>query len=476
MAIEQNIATGNQNISVFAKPEAGMTESVKISGTEQVMLDFSPADLGKISVNTEGALTITFKDGASLVIEDYAATLASEQPPTVQLAGGEVIDLSVLVSSLSSSVSYDPDVAAAEMNAIAPAAGEDAAKEESEVIAPQQQVAEAQTEGLDAQGTLDPTQLGYQAPAPEAQGVIQKPGAGETVTLALESGKSYTLGFGIDAPQDAGVVGNNLVITFGDGGQIIIPNYSLVADSAELQLPDGSPVKVSDFPSMVSLAAQLTEVEPAAGDAPGGGSNTGFGFQTPYQSSDFQGLEDIGPINPTALQYRAPDREYLGELPPNPETVTLVDGAELVDETGLAAGTQSVSDTLNATFTSGSGTFAATGAATVTSSVPLTSEGQPVTVTLTGDTYTGTTPGGAVVFTLVLDPATGDYTFNLIGTLDHPDTTDPDDDITIDFGVTATGSGGGTADGFIKITVLDDGPVANDDFATFFKTRGQHDR
>src|SRR5690606_12285107 len=292
--------------------------------------------------------------------------------------------------------------------------------------------------------------------------------------IAMEAGKSYTIGFGIDAPQDAGVVNNNLVITFGDGAQIIIPNYSVVADSAELQLPDGSPVKVSDFPSMVSLATELAEIEPAAGDAPGGGSNTGFGFQTPYQSSDFRGLEDIGPINPTQLQYRAPDREYLDDLPPAtpPEVVTLVDGAELVDETGLAAGTQSVSDTLSATFSSGSGTFAATGAATVTSSVAQTSEGQPVTVTLAGDPYTGTTTGGTVVFTLVLDPATGDYTFNLIGTLDHPDTLDPDDDITIDFGVTATGSGGGTADGFITVTVLDDGPVANDDFATFFKTAG----
>ncbi|MBL1147707.1 MAG: type I secretion C-terminal target domain-containing protein [Pseudomonadota bacterium] len=470
MAIEQNIETGNQNVTVFGKPDAGMTASVEISGTERVLLDFPTTELSKVSVNTEGALSIGFKDGSSLIIEDYAATLGAENPPTVQISGGDVIDLSVLVSSLSSSVSYDQDVAAADMNEIAPAAGEEAAEktEESEVVASADQVANTDTQNLEAQGTVDPTQLGYQEPAPE---VIQKPGAGETVTISMDAGKSYTLGFGIDAPQDAGVINNNLVISFGDGAQIIIPNYSVVADATELQLPDGSPVKVSDFPSMVSLATQLTEIEPAAGDAAGGGGNTGFGFQTPYQSTDFNGLEDIGPINPTALDYRAPDREYQPPLQ-QAETVTLVDGAELVDETDLAAGTQSVSDSLNATFSSGSGTFAATGAATVTSSVPLTSEGQPVTVTLTGDTYTGTTAGGTTVFTLVLDPATGNYTFNLIGTLDHPDTLDPDDDITIDFGVTATGSGGGTADGFITVTVLDDGPVANDDFATFFKTAG----
>ncbi|TNE31432.1 MAG: hypothetical protein EP349_04000, partial [Alphaproteobacteria bacterium] len=93
MAIEQNIETGNQNVTIFGKPDAGMTASVEISGTERVLLDFPTAELSKVSVNTEGALTIGFKDGSSLVIEDYAATLGSENPPTIQISGGEVIDL-----------------------------------------------------------------------------------------------------------------------------------------------------------------------------------------------------------------------------------------------------------------------------------------------------------------------------------------------------------------------------------------------
>ncbi|TVQ82805.1 MAG: VWA domain-containing protein [Micavibrio sp.] len=477
--IHNSVHTESQKIAVFGKPESGTTIHSEIGGAEQVFLGFSPADIAKISVNTDGALQIGFKDGGTLAITDYAATLGGENPPNVQLTGGETVDLSMLMSSLSSAVTMEMSDAADEMSAIETAAGDTAVAEETTAeevkesdVVTEKSVADAQMETLDAQGVIDATDLAYQAPESETQEVIKKPGAGEKTVFQMESGKTYTLDFGIDAPSDAAVINNNLIISFGDGGQILIPNYGAVSDSSTLELPDGTPVKVSEFPSIISLATQLAQIEPAAGDAatPGGAQNTGFGFQTPFQSPSFNALDAIGPINPTELQYRAPDREYLGDLLPDPETVQLVDGANLVDETDLAGGAQTVADQVTANFSSGSGTFSATGESSVASSVPLTSGGTPVTIALTGDTYVGSA-GGTTIFTLELQ-SDGTYSFTLYGTLDHPDTTDPNDAILINFGVTASGSGGGSAQGFITITVLDDGPIANDDFNRFDRIDG----
>ncbi len=158
-------------------------------------------------------------------------------------------------------------------------------------------------------------------------------------------------------------------------------------------------------------------------------------------------------------------------------TITLVDaddipeigdGEQTVDETEL--GPLAVSGTVSADFgTDGPGTVAPTGAGSflVTGSVAggtLTSGGVPVTVTVSGDTYTGTA-GTETIFTLVVD-ANGDFTFNLIGTLDHADTTNPDDVIDLVFGVTGTDDDGDTDTGAITIHVKDDGPyIEEKDFS-----------
>ncbi|MCD8493873.1 MAG: hypothetical protein LRY39_00275 [Alphaproteobacteria bacterium] len=58
------------------------------------------------------------------------------------------------------------------------------------------------------------------------------------------------------------------------------------------------------------IAARLAQVEPAAGNnGPQGGSpqNTGLGFGSSFQSQGVISLSDVGPINPTALQYGLPE-------------------------------------------------------------------------------------------------------------------------------------------------------------------------
>ncbi len=139
-------------------------------------------------------------------------------------------------------------------------------------------------------------------------------------------------------------------------------------------------------------------------------------------------------------------------------------GAE-VDETNLANGAVTVSSTLTANFgvDNVGSSFGATGG--FTSAVPLTSNGAAVNVSFNGDTYTGTA-NGKTIFTLQVG-ANGSYTFKLTGVLDHPDATNPNDGIALNFGVKATDGDGDTATGTVTVNVLDDAPKANNDYNGF---------
>lgn len=94
----------------------------------------------------------------------------------------------------------------------------------------------------------------------------------------------------------------------------------------------------------------------------------------------------------------------------------------------------------------------------------LTSKGEPVSVTLNNNIFTGTA-GGRTVFTMTINPDQT-YTFTLNDTLDHADTSNPNDVITLDFGITATDSDGDMDMGYVTIDVSDDAPVAVNDTNT----------
>ena len=68
---------------------------------------------------------------------------------------------------------------------------------------------------------------------------------------------------------------------------------------------------------------------------------------------------------------------------------------------------------------------------------------------------------GEEIFRLTLNENTGEYTFTLVGTLDHGDETDHDDIIQLLFDVSATDSDGDTDTGTITVNVKDDGPYIN---------------
>ncbi len=102
----------------------------------------------------------------------------------------------------------------------------------------------------------------------------------------------------------------------------------------------------------------------------------------------------------------------------------------------------------------------------------LTSAGVPVDVAFDApsNTYTGTA-GAEDIFTLVVN-TDGSYIFTLQGVIDHPDTTDHNDFLPLEFGVTATDSDNDSADATITVRVFDDGLTANDDSIVFDENDG----
>ena len=152
----------------------------------------------------------------------------------------------------------------------------------------------------------------------------------------------------------------------------------------------------------------------------------------------------------------------------------IVDDKIKVDETNLAAGDIVVNDQVDANFFGDApGTFSAGGI--FTSAGFITSNGDRVNVTLSGNTYTGTTQtGGETVFSLAIN-SDGTYTFTQFEAIDHPDTNDHNDPLTLHFGVTATDSDGDSDLGYIRVTILDDGPIARDDFNEFNTADGGTD-
>jgi T1SS-143 domain-containing protein len=142
----------------------------------------------------------------------------------------------------------------------------------------------------------------------------------------------------------------------------------------------------------------------------------------------------------------------------------LVNAVEHVDETFL-----NITETGTVTVTyggdgpgtiAGTGTFASSGSKLAGA---LTHAGQPVTVAFNAgtNTYTGTA-GGVTVFTMAVQ-ANGNYTYQQFEQLDHADGSNPNDIITLTFGVKATDADGDVGTGSIVVNVKDDAPVANDD-------------
>ena len=144
------------------------------------------------------------------------------------------------------------------------------------------------------------------------------------------------------------------------------------------------------------------------------------------------------------------------------------DSSKAIDESNL--GPITVTGSVSTDYgTDGPGAVRPTGTSSFSSNGSklagaLTSQGQTISVTLTGDTYIGTA-GGRTVFTLKIN-TNGTYEFKLFDSLDHANASNPNDVINLVFGVTGTDADGDTDGGTITIAVADDAPVVVDDTRT----------
>ncbi|MGH1397621.1 MAG: DUF5801 repeats-in-toxin domain-containing protein, partial [Alphaproteobacteria bacterium] len=351
---------------------------------------------------------------------------------------------------------------------------------------------------------------------------IGKPGAGEALDVLVLPGQKYFFTFEEGDVQNFTQQGGDLVLSFEDGSTITLRNFGeattsdlpatvafsqildgsefvsfegvvdtvpadseleepqgdvreAVAEAQELVLNEAQDPSAEDLNAIEAaageevLAEELAQIEPAAGEvtgAAGSQGNSGFGFQSSFDAQGVVPLADVGPIDPTALSFSLPQVQT-NQLPiPDDQPEVLSPDPLSLDETNL--GPHSVSGTVVADFgNDGPGTITPEGTFSASGSLTggaLSSNGNAITVTATGNGYVGTINGGVdTVFDLVINPSTGAYTFTQYLPLDHADGANPDDIATLNFDVVATDDDGDQSFTTIQINVVDDAPTIADD-------------
>ncbi|MBU6234705.1 MAG: type I secretion C-terminal target domain-containing protein [Alphaproteobacteria bacterium] len=359
--------------------------------------------------------------------------------------------------------------------------------------------------GGDGQGAGGITNTGYTGPALTSHGVaVNVTLAGNTYTgtaggltiftMTVNSNGTYSFTQfdqldhpNANDPNDALNLTFGIRITDADGDTA---NATLTA----VVLDDG-PVAVNDsfLSSTATATGNIMANDQVGQDTPGAVYDVTFGGQTvvlPTNGSNVTISNAAGtlvinntgvftytpplPGQGTSFTYRLVD--FDGDksvVDANHGTVTVdTDGNPIIgdasvftDETTLVSGPAVTNGSVSfEVFGDGPGTVSAlntfvSGGSKLNGA--LTSNGVPVNVTLAGNTYTGTA-GGTTVFTLVVN-ANGTFTFTQFEQLDHANASDPNDIITLNFGVRGTDADGDTDDGIITVNVRDDAPAALDD-------------
>ncbi len=289
------------------KPQAG--QSVPVTLAEgQTSISWKAGDVQSMSLTEGGKLLVKFTDGGSVIIENFQELAAKGS--VLILADGTTLNMAELQTGLSSPAD---------------------AVQNAEVL-------------------------------------VGQPAAGETVEITLEAGQKYNFSFNDSAKESVVREAGALIITFDDGGKLVLKNFSDAMDASDpvqvsvggdiitlgefaeyLKLADAINDKMDDSQpamttvrqeeadavkiepaageqnpvsektsmkdvretsgtDMAALAEQLAGVEPAAGGQSGGnGGRGGAGFQSIVDSANINPLDAIGPIGPTALEFGLPE-------------------------------------------------------------------------------------------------------------------------------------------------------------------------
>jgi T1SS-143 domain-containing protein len=262
---------------------------------------------------------------------------------------------------------------------------------------------------------------------------------------------SLNASFGVDAPGNVvfGVNPSPAVLSNGDA-----ITYAVSGDGKTLTATAdaGGPDQRVAFTVVINNDGTYTFTLADALDHPLGGGENDLGLAFNVTATDNDGDSTGGVINVTV----------------NDDSPISTGGqAGTVEEDNLPGGIDE-----NAGFnltTSGSIgiNFGADGpgdVSTISGPVGLTSGGDPVTYSFDAATNTLTgSAGGNPVFTLSINPQTGQYSFTLAGPLDHPPSGGDEQALNLNFGFTATDFDGDPVNGNFTVAVRDDVPNANAD-------------
>ncbi len=441
-----------ENVIDYGQPEAGAVINEAIDSESSARLNYNLQDVSEIEIGDSGELIITFKDSGQLILADFEDF--NDAGNSLYFQDGTLIDPNFIASSNTS--------------------------------------------------------------------IVNKPDENGLNVVNLEEGKNYVCDFD---PANAALVevkDGQMVLTFADGSQVVLNNYSDVMAGdlpAELSVADGTVVTEEELLTQVtaveeieevlevaevveetegedsgervaniepatgeeSVAEALAQIEPAAGDS-GAPGNSGYGFNSATTPVSLDAPGAIGPLGPTALNYVAPqfvpeqlilNSTAVDDRPDiTPESVVLDETAFSTNpntgiSTPLVANGTVVVDFGN----DGPGTITGTGSTSLQNNfllVPeITSSGVTVDITFDSstNTYTGTA-GGVTVFTMVMDPISGDYTYTQLEPLDHNDPTNSNEPITISFQYAAEDADGDVETTAVQVSILDDAPIVTSQVAT----------
>jgi T1SS-143 domain-containing protein len=446
------------NNIILLKPNTGEVLSHTINSETSARLQFDSQEIAELSVGDVGQLIVTFTDDSQVVITNFSEF--AENGNFLYLEDGTLIDPSILTAA-----AISPQA----LNTIDTAAG----------------------------GTSSSDAI-----------TIAQPAANTTQEVALQSGQKYVCEFDPANAATVEVKDGQMVLTFADGSQVVINNYSEVMAGdlpAELTIADGTVIEpdsllveateaetieeileiaeestgeqvanIEPAAGESSVAETLANIEPAAG-GDGAVSNSGYGFNSAPVDVPLNSPDAIGPLDPTALRYVAPQFQQddlrvdalAAAVDDRPIITPTIDQ---LDETELGVGPLVSTGTVVVDYgNDGPGTITGTGNFTVTCDVAggsLKSGGVPVVVAFDvgTNTYTGTA-GGVLVFTMVVDSVTGDYTYTQNEPFDHADTANDNEPICLHFGLVVEDADGDREFTNITINVLDDAPVVTSQVA-----------
>ncbi|PZQ48653.1 MAG: hypothetical protein DI551_01410 [Micavibrio aeruginosavorus] len=488
------------NNIILAVPSANSTVNYELPDSESAKLSFTPEDIDGLKLDANGGLVISFVEGGQVTLSNFQSFI--DNGNTLSLADGTNVDPKLLFNALGGQ-NDNPFPGSDEIKIGIPADGTtreitlepgkkylmnfDLSETSGADVKDGKMVIGFANGGKIVIDNYETAMAAKDAPELSLASKTCVVSGDELITNIQELAKANPIDATVLTEEELAEAKRKSQIQAADmSGE---DNSGVIAETklgynAEHTKGEGE-AKAEDLNAIKtaagntagdpdSVAAQLAAIETAAG-GPAGISGGGYRFGSRFTPDPFTGKADIGPINPTALNYRAPILEpsvYIAPDDANPLAVG--PDLKLVDETNLADGPVSISGSIDIDYgadgpggVSSNGAFSSGGSQT---NNHLTSNGSDVTVKVEGNNYVGRNEAGEVVFELVVNPKNGDYTFTQYLPLDHADKTNPDDVITLNFGVTARDGDGDSVRTTIKIGVADDGPSIQGDENTIDET------